>query len=85
MGPDTSCPLNGRDALEPVDPPSAGEVPHHRCVHQAAGMVTVQAEVGPAEAMSRLRAAAYATGRSLEDLAAAVVARDIWFDRRERG
>lgn len=85
MGPDTSCPLDPLDALGSGTPPSAGEVPHHRCVHQAAGMVTVQAEVSPAEAMSRLRAAAYATGRSLDDLAAAVVARDIWFDRGERG
>ena len=44
-------------------------------VHQAAGMAMVQLDVGLAEAMLRLRAAAYAEERSINDLAADIVAR----------
>lgn len=45
-------------------------------VSQATGMLVAQLEVEPAEALVRLRAHAYATGRSVTD-----VARDI-LDRR---
>jgi AmiR/NasT family two-component response regulator len=45
-------------------------------VSQATGMLVAQLEVEPAEALVRLRAHAYATGRSATD-----VARDI-LDRR---
>ncbi len=47
-------------------------------VSQATGMVVAQLEIEPAEALVRLRAHAYATGRSATD-----VARDI-LDRRLR-
>ncbi len=47
-------------------------------VSQATGMLVAQLEVDPAEALMRLRAHAYATGRSATD-----VARDI-LDRRLR-
>ena len=47
-------------------------------VSQATGMLVAQLEVEPAEALVRLRAHAYATGRSATD-----VARDI-LDRRLR-
>ena len=47
-------------------------------VSQATGMLMAQLEIGPAEALVRLRAHAYATGRSAAD-----VARDI-LDRRLR-
>ncbi len=42
-------------------------------VHQAAGMLAVRLGVGVAEALVRLRALAYVDGRSLADLAEAVV------------
>jgi hypothetical protein len=48
---------------------------HRAEIHQAAGMVSVQLEVNVAEAMVRLRARAYADGRSLAEVAADVVAR----------
>ena len=51
-------------------------------VSQATGMLIAQLDIGPAEALVRLRAHAYATGRSATD-----VARDILADRLrlERG
>ncbi|MDU0313201.1 GAF and ANTAR domain-containing protein [Phycicoccus sp. M110.8] len=44
-------------------------------VHQAVGMVMVQLDVGVEDAMLRLRAAAYAEGQSITELAADIVAR----------
>lgn len=44
-------------------------------VHQAAGMVMMQLNVSVAEALVRLRAAAYAEGRSINAVAADVVSR----------
>jgi hypothetical protein len=44
-------------------------------LHQASGMVSAQLGVGVGEALVRLRAHAFATGRPLEDVAADVVAR----------
>jgi hypothetical protein len=49
-------------------------------VHQATGMVSVQAAIAVADALSRLRAHAYATERSLHDVAADVVARRLSFE-----
>lgn len=43
-------------------------------VHQASGMVSVQLEASVAESMVRLRAHAYATGQTLAEVAADVVA-----------
>ncbi|MCU1375493.1 MAG: hypothetical protein JWO68_2779 [Actinomycetia bacterium] len=48
---------------------------HRAEVHQASGMVAVQLRVGVAEALVRLRAHAYATGRPVADVAADIVAR----------
>lgn len=50
-----------------------------REVHQATGMVLVQLDTSATEAMSRLRGYAYATGRSVKDVASDVVARRIDF------
>jgi hypothetical protein len=81
VGPETH-PLDAPELVVPV--PRAGEEAlHHRWVHQATGMVAVQAQVSPAEAMSRLRAAAGALGRSLDDLAAAVLAGHVRLDDRD--
>ncbi len=49
-------------------------------IHQATGMISVQLGVGIAEALSRLRARAFAEGRPLSELAADVVARRQRFD-----
>jgi len=49
-------------------------------LHQAAGMVSAQLEVSIAEALVRLRAYAFAHGRLLNDVAAAVVARQLRLD-----
>lgn len=44
-------------------------------VHQATGMLIAQADIGPAAALSRLRAAAFAEGRSIGEIADDVVSR----------
>jgi hypothetical protein len=49
-------------------------------VHQAAGMVSVQLGVPVADALIRLRAHAFSTGRSVSDVAADVVARRFRFE-----
>ncbi|MBU2073301.1 MAG: GAF and ANTAR domain-containing protein [Actinobacteria bacterium] len=48
-------------------------------VHQATGMVAVQADVTLTEALLLLRARAFASGRSLPEVARAVVARHVRF------
>jgi hypothetical protein len=48
---------------------------------QAQGMVMVQLGVGLTEALSRIRAHAYAEDRSLTEVARSIVARRLWFDR----
>jgi hypothetical protein len=50
-------------------------------VHQATGMISVQLGVSVVEAFTRLRARAFAEGRSLSELAAEVVARRVRFTR----
>ena len=50
-------------------------------VFQAQGMVTIQLGVSLDEAMARLRAHAYAQGRSLDDVASDVVARRLVLER----
>jgi hypothetical protein len=77
------------DALLHLDVPADGtglpEFPsaYHPQVHQATGMVQVQLGVSTKEAFVRLRARAFATGRSLVDLAGDVVARRIRFSTEE--
>ena len=58
------------DDARPGSPPP----PYRMVVHQAAGMVMVQLDVGVEEALVRLRSTAYAEGRSINDLAADLVA-----------
>lgn len=53
---------------------------HHRPeVHQATGMISVQADVGLTEALLLLRARAYSSERSIVDVARDVVARTLRF------
>ncbi len=49
-------------------------------LYQATGMVVVQLDVGPEEAVAAIRARAYATGRPVGEVAADVVARRFRFD-----
>jgi hypothetical protein len=55
----------------------------HREIHQATGMITVQAAVGMTEALLLLRARAYAQARPLRDVAKDVVARRVTFRPEE--
>jgi GAF domain-containing protein len=50
-----------------------------REVHQAIGMILVQLDTNAAEAFSRLRGHAFSTGRSVQDVARDVVARELDF------
>ncbi|MCU1369775.1 MAG: hypothetical protein JWO77_969 [Ilumatobacteraceae bacterium] len=54
-------------------------------VHQATGRIAVQLDVPIAEAMVRLRAHAFATDRSIRDIAAEVVDGTLRFDRTDPG
>jgi hypothetical protein len=49
-------------------------------VHQASGVLSVQLEVSVGEALVRLRAHAFGTGRPLSEVAAAVVAHRLRLD-----
>jgi hypothetical protein len=64
---------------QPLHPELAEAIESRREVHQATGMITVQAGVGLAEAMLLLQAYAYSSERSLLDVAKDVVARQLRF------
>ncbi len=49
-------------------------------VHQATGMISVQLDATPADALARLRATAFQSGRSIYDIAQDVVERRVRFD-----
>ncbi len=72
-----------RKALRAADEYDSAEHPRapalRREVHQAVGMIFVQLDVTTAEALALLRAHAFATDRTLEDVARDVVARRIDF------
>jgi transcriptional regulator with GAF, ATPase, and Fis domain len=58
------------------------QVDDHRAVlHQATGMVAVQLDSPVSDALVRLRAHAFATGRPIDEVAADVVERRLRFDR----
>jgi hypothetical protein len=50
-------------------------------IHQATGMISVQLGVGQAEALIRMRAAAFSQRRALADVASDVVARRLRFEK----
>jgi hypothetical protein len=60
---------------------AGGYLAQRAVVHQATGMVSVQLEAGVDEAYARLRAYAFAEDRTVEAVAADVVARRLRFDR----
>ncbi|MEU4606173.1 ANTAR domain-containing protein [Kribbella sp. NPDC023972] len=70
---------DGVPSGQPLHPELAEAVESRREVHQATGMITVQAGVGLAEAMLLLQAYAYSSERSLLDVAKDVVARQLRF------
>jgi hypothetical protein len=63
---------------------AAGYPSYHLQVHQATGMVQVQMGVSPEEALLLLRARAFALGLALEDIAMAVVTRQLRFTTEDR-
>ncbi|WP_369138906.1 GAF domain-containing protein [Modestobacter versicolor] len=65
--------------------PLAEVVDRRAVVHQATGMISVQLDVGLAAALLRLRAHAFATDRSVLELAGDVVARRLRFDHSAAG
>ncbi|QMU77195.1 ANTAR domain-containing protein [Streptacidiphilus sp. PB12-B1b] len=74
------------------DPRPAGALPDgpahallHAVVHQATGMVSVQLAVPLPQALLRLRAHAYSSGRSLTDISQDVVARRLRLDNNGNG
>jgi hypothetical protein len=73
--------LDLQHAMSPGDlhPDLADAADDHREIHQATGIVTVQASVSLNEALLLLRARAYADGRRLRELAADVVAHRVTF------
>lgn len=62
-----------------LHPDFADAADGHREIHQATGIVAVQASAGLNEALLLLRARAYAEGRQLRELAADVVAHRVTF------
>ena len=54
-------------------------------VHQATGMVAVQASVSVGDAVALLRAYAFSTNQPISDVAAAVVGRELLFDEDQQG
>lgn len=70
------------DLVSGILPDGLVEIVDHRAhVHQATGMIAAQLEVDVATALIRLRAFAWSRDRSIDDVAAAVVARLLRFDR----
>jgi AmiR/NasT family two-component response regulator len=67
------------DVAEPV--PGLEETPlfGRAQVHQATGMVLAQMRVTAQDALARMRAHAFVTGRLLIDVADDIVARRLWF------
>ena len=68
-----------RSAAAEIGPATPGRLELHREVHQASGMLTVQLDCSIDEAMSRLRAHAFAEGQELDTVARHVVARTLNF------
>ncbi|HOY82577.1 MAG TPA: GAF and ANTAR domain-containing protein [Rhodoglobus sp.] len=66
-------------AVEPSRSESGASPALRREVHQATGMILVQLDTSATEAFIRLRAHAFATGRSIQDVAHDVVTRVLDF------
>ena len=75
----------GTDGDGGPSPLEAGWEDDHAQVYQATGMVSAQRGVGLEEALAVLRAHAFAQDLTLDEVAAAVVARKLRLDRGEAG
>ncbi|WP_042448797.1 ANTAR domain-containing protein [Streptacidiphilus jiangxiensis] len=76
--------LTGRALGSTVPGPDGGAL-LHAVVHQATGMVSVQLDVSLPQALLRLRAHAYSSGRPLTDVSRDVVARRLRLDLNGNG
>ncbi|MEV4319579.1 ANTAR domain-containing protein [Actinocrispum sp. NPDC049592] len=72
--------LQDYDEHDRAHAPLAEPIDNRAEVHQATGMITIQLGITLAEALLRLRAHAYATGRTVSAVAADVVNRKLCFD-----
>jgi hypothetical protein len=68
-----------RDADDERSPEGPSNPAMRREVHQATGMILAQLDITATEAFVRLRAHAFATSRSVQDVARDVVARELDF------
>lgn len=75
----------GIAVLKSWDDPETSSAPWaaRDTIYQASGMVVAQLGVGPTDALAVLRAHAFAIGATLENVAAAVVRRELNFTRDE--
>jgi hypothetical protein len=71
--------LRARSGLDAGRPATTGPGDPHATVQRATGMVMIQLGVTPAEALQRLRAHTYATGRTITAVAADVVGHRLRF------
>lgn len=84
LGPDGVDGGTDGDGLDPVAGWPVVLHRDHTAVHQASGMVMAQTGGSVESALAVLRAYAYAHDRSLPEVAAAVIARRLRFDERDR-
>jgi hypothetical protein len=77
--------LQDHDGHDGADSALAGPIDNRAVVHQATGMITIQLDISLAEALLRLRAHAYAAGRTVSAIATDVVSRRMEFDGSESG
>ncbi|TCO45926.1 GAF and ANTAR domain-containing protein [Actinocrispum wychmicini] len=77
--------LQDHDEHDGANSALTGPIDSQAEVHQATGMITIQLRIGLAEALLRLRAHAYASGRTVSAVAADVVNRRLYFDDSEPG
>jgi len=74
-----------RRMLGAPDDSDLGDSPHSRReVHQATGMVLAQLDISAADAAMLLKAHAFSTGRSVNDIAADVIERRLTFVADEK-
>jgi hypothetical protein len=77
--------LQDHDGDDGAGSPLTGPMDSRAVVHQATGMISIQLGISIAEALLRLRAHAYATGRTVSDVAADVANRRMFFDDETGG
>lgn len=68
-----------REAMDHLDVEPGTASSSRRFVHQATGMVCAQLRVTPEDALLIIRAHAFATGRSVREVAEALIARELDF------